>query len=153
MANIPGVNVAGGITPYTTEDKYPSHYAKYGHGGYRTVETISDLYSISDERKENGMLVYVSETNQIFKYNQKTKEFELFEVKSASVELLEITNESGSTSESGSTIESESEDLDKYFENTKIGQLIFVYKKIEGEITGDLYLKIDKDTVITLISS
>jgi hypothetical protein len=44
-------------------------------------------------------------------------------------------------------------DLDKYFENSKIGQLIFVYKDIEGEIVGDLYLKIDEDTVITLISS
>ena len=57
--------------------------------------------------------------------------------------IIEITD----TNESGGV------DLDKYFENSKIGQLIFVYKNIEGEITGDLYLKIDKNTVITLISS
>ena len=76
MANISGVNVAGGITPYTAEDTYPSHYAKYGHGGYRTVESETELNSIPDERKEEGMVVYVSDEKISYKYNSSTKKFE-----------------------------------------------------------------------------
>lgn len=57
--NIKGTNVASGIVPFTTDDKYPTHYAQYGKGGYRTVNNITERDDIPSERLEEGMLVYV----------------------------------------------------------------------------------------------
>jgi hypothetical protein len=37
MANIQGTNVAAPVVPFTTEDIYATHDAKYGKGGYRSV--------------------------------------------------------------------------------------------------------------------
>lgn len=63
MAELKGTNIAAGIVPFTDLDKYPTHYSKYGKGGYMTVETIEERDSIPDERKEVGMLCYVIEDN------------------------------------------------------------------------------------------
>lgn len=65
MAELKGTNIASGIVPFTDLDKYPTHYAKYGKGGYMTVETLRERDSIPEERKEVGMLCYVinDETN------------------------------------------------------------------------------------------
>ena len=59
MANIQGTNVTSGITPFTTADTFPTHYAEYGKGGFRTVNTIEERNAIPYERREAGMLVYV----------------------------------------------------------------------------------------------
>lgn len=75
MAEIKGTNIVGAITPFTTDDTYPTHYAKYGHGGYRTVGTIDEMNSIPEARCENGMLVYVTEEDKIYKYNDTDKKF------------------------------------------------------------------------------
>ena len=56
---IRGTNIADPIVPYTTADNIPTHYAQYGKGGFRTVETIEERNAIPFERKEAGMLVYV----------------------------------------------------------------------------------------------
>lgn len=69
MEEIKGTNIIGAITPFTTDDTYPTHYAKYGHGGYRTVETIEKMNSIPTARREDGMLVYVKAEDKIYKYN------------------------------------------------------------------------------------
>jgi len=34
MANISGTNLAAPVVPFTTEDIYATHYAKYGNGGW-----------------------------------------------------------------------------------------------------------------------
>lgn len=170
MANIPGVNVAGGITPYTTADKYPSHYAKYGHGGYRTVETISELYSISDERKENGMLVYVSEADKVYKYNSSTDKFEelslnkyvdlssyytkaqvddlLEDIEPVSCKIIEVS--SATSISSDYTI---SPSITEKVEDLKIGQFAFVYKEINEDISGSLFLKIDEGEPIEITNN
>ena len=59
--NLKGTNVSSGIVPFTDQDKYPTHYAKYGKGGYVSVQTISERNSIPKERKEVGMICYVEE--------------------------------------------------------------------------------------------
>ena len=41
MSNIKGTNVASPIVPFTTDDTYATHEAKYGKGGFRTVQTIA----------------------------------------------------------------------------------------------------------------
>lgn len=61
MSEIRGTNVAAPIVPFTTDDNYATHDAKYGKGGYRTVPTIADRNAIPFDRKDDGMLVYVVE--------------------------------------------------------------------------------------------
>lgn len=63
-----GTLLISAISPYNSTDTYPTHYAKYGHGGYRTVHDIIDLDNIPHERREEGMLVYVATEDKIYKY-------------------------------------------------------------------------------------
>lgn len=50
-----------GIVPNDSRDTNPTHYALYGHGGYRCVEAIGDLQTIPVERLEEGCMCYVTE--------------------------------------------------------------------------------------------
>lgn len=77
MSNISGTNVAASIVPFTTDDSYPTHDATYGKGGYREVETINDRDNIALSRRNKGMMVYVSETNTVYRLiNETTNEYE-----------------------------------------------------------------------------
>jgi hypothetical protein len=60
MAEIKGTNVIAPVVPFSTDDVHPSHEARYGRGGYRTVATIAERDAIPAPRLEAGMLVYVS---------------------------------------------------------------------------------------------
>jgi hypothetical protein len=60
MAQIKGTNVAAPVVPFDTTDVHPSHEARYGKGGYRTVATTVERDAIPAARREAGMLVYVS---------------------------------------------------------------------------------------------
>lgn len=66
MANIKGTNILSAITPFTTEDEYATHYAKYGRGGWQEVETIADRDAITEDRREAGMAVYVLATKKTY---------------------------------------------------------------------------------------
>lgn len=67
-----GYNIYGPIIPYAEEDNYPTHLAKYGKGGFVSldIETKDDIKKhIPEERLEEGMLVYVvKDTANIFFY-------------------------------------------------------------------------------------
>lgn len=65
-AVIPGTNVATGIVPFTDLDPYPTHYAQYGKGGYRTVSCIAERNAITPERREEGMLVWVISEEKLY---------------------------------------------------------------------------------------
>ena len=75
MANISGTNLVAPVVPFTTDDKYPTHYAKYGHGGWRTVNTLNDLNNIPSQLREEGMAVYCIEDKKTYIYvNSSWKE-------------------------------------------------------------------------------
>lgn len=57
---IVGTNVIAPVVPLDTTDTHPSHEARYGRGGYRSVTTIAERDAIPLPRREAGMLVYVS---------------------------------------------------------------------------------------------
>lgn len=59
MAELKGTNVAAGIVPFTSEDKYATHDAQYGKGGFRSVATIAERDAIPIDRKTEGMVVRV----------------------------------------------------------------------------------------------
>lgn len=65
MSTIKGTNISSPIVPYTTNDNFPTHYAKYGNGGFMSIDNLSDLNNIPQDRREPGMLVYVSEDNKL----------------------------------------------------------------------------------------
>lgn len=54
-----GTNVASGIVPFTDSDNYATHYALYGKGGFRSVNTIAERDAIPSARCEEGMICYV----------------------------------------------------------------------------------------------
>lgn len=67
MAEILGTQLVAGIVPFTTEDQYPTHFAKYGKGGLRTVETIAERDAIPEQRKDIGMIVFVKENKKTYR--------------------------------------------------------------------------------------
>ena len=70
---IRGTNIADPIVPYTTADNIPTHYAKYGKGGFRTVNTFSELGQIPEMRLEPGMAVFVIDEQKTYQYLRISK--------------------------------------------------------------------------------
>lgn len=60
MAKLKGTQVAAIVVPFTDADKYATHDAEYGKGGFRSVSTIEDRDAIPVERKTEGMIVRVT---------------------------------------------------------------------------------------------
>ena len=58
MANIKGTNIGAPIVPFTDQDIYATHEARYGKGGYRTCESIDEMNRIPAARLEEGMMVF-----------------------------------------------------------------------------------------------
>ena len=59
MTIIKGTNIAGPIVPFDDADTYGTHYAKFGIGGYTSVEKYNNLNEIPPERRVIGMRVKV----------------------------------------------------------------------------------------------
>lgn len=57
--DLKGTNVYAPIVPGTGEDRYPTHYSKYGKGGIKCVRTIAERDDIPLERLEVPTLCYV----------------------------------------------------------------------------------------------
>lgn len=57
--DLKGTNVYAPIVPGTDEDRYPTHYSKYGKGGIKCVRTIAERDDIPLERLEVPTLCYV----------------------------------------------------------------------------------------------
>lgn len=67
MSNVKGTNVSAPIVPFDSEDRFGTHDARYGIGGFRSVPTIWDRDAIPEERLYQGMRVRV--TNDTFASN------------------------------------------------------------------------------------
>jgi hypothetical protein len=73
VQSIPGtVPVTGPIAPTGTADAYPSHLALYGKGGLRTVASNTERDAIPTERREEGMLVYVTNTDAYWRWENNS---------------------------------------------------------------------------------
>jgi hypothetical protein len=55
------LKISAPISPYADDNIYPTHLAKFGKGGYRTAATLEERDNIPDERREEGMVVFVQE--------------------------------------------------------------------------------------------
>lgn len=70
---IKGTNITSPVVPFTTLDNYPTHLAEFGKGGFRSVNNMSELNGIPEERREEGMLVYVLQDPYNINYYQLIK--------------------------------------------------------------------------------
>lgn len=61
-----GINLGAPILPATEEDIFPTHDAKYGKGGYRTVTDADERNSIPPARRELGMAVRTLDDNVVW---------------------------------------------------------------------------------------
>lgn len=69
MAELKGTQVSAIVVPFSDADKYATHDAEYGKGGFRSVETIALRDAIPTERKTKGMVVRVNETKLHYYWN------------------------------------------------------------------------------------
>lgn len=66
MSNLPGTNIIAPIVPFSEVDRYPTHDAKYGKGGYRTTLTATQRNQITFARRELGMAVRTLSDNVVW---------------------------------------------------------------------------------------
>jgi hypothetical protein len=66
MAIIPGTRVIQPIVPNDSNDVYPTHTDRYGHGGYRSVNDRIERDNIPIERQKLGMAVYVNSDQMLY---------------------------------------------------------------------------------------
>ena len=59
MAKLQGTILASKIVPTDSLDTYATHDDKYGRGGHRSVDTIVERDEITQERRKEGMTVYI----------------------------------------------------------------------------------------------
>lgn len=78
MAQINGTNIAAAIAPFDTADTFPTHFAEYGKGGWRSVATPDLLAQIPDARREDGMAVFVASTRKVYLWNASKNDWDEF---------------------------------------------------------------------------
>lgn len=67
MSSIKGTNVLAPVVPFDTTDAHATHEAKWGKGGYRSVQSTAERDGIPALRREAGMLVWVIDTQKAWR--------------------------------------------------------------------------------------
>ena len=99
MASIKGTNVAAMIAPFDTEDTFPTHDAKYGKGGYRSVDTIAERDAIPASRLTDGCVCYVGGTDKNeYRYNEATSSWTKIEKGGGGGSSVNVVDNLNSTS-------------------------------------------------------
>lgn len=66
MSNNPGTLVIAPVRPQSTDDTYPSAIANEILGGYKTFATIEERDALPDDRRVEGEMCYVVETDTLY---------------------------------------------------------------------------------------
>lgn len=66
MAELKGTNLSSSIVPFTTDDTFATHLAKFGKGGWRSVADTTERDGITADRREAGMAVYVVSEKKVY---------------------------------------------------------------------------------------
>ncbi len=83
------IALSGMISPTNTDDNYSTHSETYNHGGYRTVNTLSERDNIPPKRKKEGMLVYVITENIVYILKNNNWEFFSSDINSLNIKSLD----------------------------------------------------------------
>lgn len=87
MSAIQGTNVIAPVVPFDTADVHPSHEARYGKGGYRTVATLVERDAIPAPRREAGMLVFVAADETTWRLADDLATWQAYTADGSGVEL------------------------------------------------------------------
>ena len=94
------VTVPAGLTPANDNSEYPTHYSAFGHGGLRTVNTITERDALPSDRRVNGMLAFVVADSKYYQLQSDLTTWVEFTT-SASGEIgrlqIIVTNNTGAT--------------------------------------------------------
>ena len=66
MTDLAGTTIIDKIIPFDSNDTYPTHEDTYGLGGMRSVSNLSVRDSIPSERRKEGMIVKVIDTDLFY---------------------------------------------------------------------------------------
>lgn len=89
MAVIPGtIRLTGAIAPNDSQDRYPTHFAKYGKGGYYSVANLAERDAIPPERLEDGLQVYVLDEDKTYLYKDNSWEISSLTLQAANPNVL-----------------------------------------------------------------
>ncbi len=86
MSSIKGTNVTAPIVPFDTSDIFASHLAKYGQGGWRTVDNLNERDSIVELRREDLMVCAVKDDS----YDNSTRGMAFY--------ILDVNHENSTSS-------------------------------------------------------
>jgi hypothetical protein len=84
-----GTRVTAPVVPNDSSDVYPTHDDYFGAGGFRVVNTITEMINIPVLRKKIGMLVYVKADSTL--YQLKTNGYTVFSNTRDSINNLKVT--------------------------------------------------------------
>ena len=124
------------IKPAT--DSEASHYAKYGVGGYYSVENTNERDNISSNRLEKGLIVYIKQTDKLFKYNGESwVEFNIVESETLNEQLEELNNNLSGD------VQSKYDELSGRID-TVSGDVQNKYDELRDTLSGDIQDKYDE---------
>lgn len=108
MASIPGgIRVNGFISPSDSNDTYATHLSTYGKGGHHEVLTLVERDLIPDDRRNEGMLCYVKETESAYQLKGGILNTDWVEFASATYTNIIATPEDVGGVEAGTTFNSD----------------------------------------------
>ncbi len=114
------VKVTQTIITNDTADLYPTHYDSLGKGGYMVVSNIITRNRIPMKRRKQGMLVFVQETDTLYKLNSTSL---------SNLSWLPIGLSSSS-------------DIDKYLKYTKINDSTYDTLRVKANTIIDSNLEV-----------
>ena len=130
-----GVRIGGFVSPSDSLDTYPTHKSEYGFGGHREVIDLTSRDAITNDRRSEGMTVWVISENKEYRLiggiaNSNWQEVTTGSGSSDPVEWADINNKPNKfTPDTHTHVSTEITDLDV----TK-----FVRNDTDGNINGSL---------------
>ena len=156
MAEIKGVNILGTIVPYTTADLYATHDAKYGRGGWRSVQNRTERDNLKEDYLQEGMAVRVIDDDTTYIWTKVADESEQgwhMEWASDSLKLrvtegyVDVSTDGHRYDPSGNVIDASKGDYYVYIEGNdthtdEYGRTGYVYdgsvwKALSGNVTAE----------------
>lgn len=126
MSELKGTNIAAAIKPFTTLDKYATHDEEYGRGGYRSVNSISEMNAIPSDRRKEGMLVKIISSNSYYTLKNGIFQLEIFGSGSGSsssniefINLIDISENPVTNVTPSSSLVDEFYNISRAFTNNK----------------------------------
>jgi hypothetical protein len=92
MAANEGTWVIAGITTPDSQDVFATHFAKLGKGGWRTVADITERNNITTDRREVGMVVWVSSNNTAYQLRSGITNSDWYELPIGGGNSIQIEN-------------------------------------------------------------